>query len=321
MKLTDRHIQQKGERWDCLVSGAGCYRQSVFISATKILLLAFGFNSLALAEPIPDKPMPASTEFVIADAKGSEFQLEVRQMPLLQVLKELTLKTHIPIHYSVLPDGLVTATCVGNTIKPVLECLLDRKADIIVRYIRGKSGNADAGQIAEAWVLGSKLEAVPNAALCSKTTSGQGSMSLNRTDQTSEDDSETKPVQGDELLKMAQSKNPQERAYAIGALLADARRNDPKVKAMLEEAVHDKDANVRAQAVSTLTHRDDYSENAKEVIQEAMQDSSADVRMMAVDGITDDVGLLQQAVNDDDEAIRTFATLKLEELMQKQGNK
>lgn len=320
MILIDKHIQQKKEQKRFLVPGAWRHRQSIVITATKILLLAYGFNATALAGPTPGKPNPGSTEFVMGDDKGSEYQLEVRQMPLPQVLKELTLKTHIPIHYSVLPEGLITATCVGSTIKPVLECLLDRKADIIVRYLHGKAGRADTGQIAEAWVLGSKLEAVPKADLCT-ASSGQGSMSLNRADRLAEDDFEAKPVQSDALLKMARSKNPQERAYAIGALLADGRQNSPEIKAILEEAVHDKDANVRAQAVSTLTHREDFNQNAKDVIQEALQDSSVDVRMMAVDGITDDVGLLQQAVNDEDEAIRTFASLKLEELLQKQDKK
>lgn len=37
--------------------------------------------------------------------------------------------------------------------------------------------------------------------------------------------------------------------------------------------------------------------------------------MMAVDGITDDISLLQEAINDKDETIRALATLKLEQLI------
>ncbi len=249
--------------------------------------------------------------------KGSEFQLEVRQMPLVQVLKELANKTTVPIHYSVLPEGLITATCVGSSLKPVLECLLNHKADIIVRYSNGKTTNAKKEHIAEAWVLGSKLEAVANSESCN-ADSKQGSMGLNHTNVA---EPQSKPDQSDMLLTVSRSGTPQERADAIGNLLAIGRQNDPKIREMLEEAMHDPDADVRAQAVSTLTHREDYSENAVEVIQEALQDSSVDVRIMAVDGITDNVGLLQQALNDSDETVRVTAKLKLEELMQSQRTK
>ena len=164
-------------------------------------------------------------------------------------------------------------------------------------------------EIAEAWVLGSKLEAAPNIALCNGG-SDKGSISLSRSDS----QTESKPDDTDYLLKIAQTGTAKDRAEAISSLLSIGRQNDPKVKAMLEEAVHDKDAEIRAQAVSTLTHRDDYRENAAEIIQEAMHDSSADVRMMAVDGITDDLDLLEQALNDSDEVIRAFAASKLQEL-------
>jgi hypothetical protein len=272
-------------------------------------VLAFGLivcmQPAALADQIAMTP---SAKIVTGTDKGSKFQLEVRQMPLARVLQEMTAKTGIPIHHSVLPDGVVTATCVGNSLKPVLECLLNRKADIIVRFSR-RSAIHTHDEIAEAWVLGSKLEAAPISALC-KSSAEKGSISLSSAD----DNTESKPDDTDHLLKIAQTGTPNDRAEAIGSLLSIGRPNDPRVKAMLEEAVHDQDANVRAQAVSTLTHRADYNESGAETIQEAMHDSSADVRMMAVDGITDDVGLLQQALNDSDEVIRSFAASKLEVL-------
>jgi len=121
--------------------------------------------------------------------------------------------------------------------------------------------------------------------------------------------------QTEELIKMAQSKNPSDRAEAIGALLAGGRKGDPQVKATLLEALADKDANVRAQAISTLAHRE--GSGATAAIQEALHDHSVDVRIMAVDGITDDAAMLQQAINDSDETVRSLATTKLEELTQR----
>jgi hypothetical protein len=88
---------------------------------------------------------------------------------------------------------------------------------------------------------------------------------------------------------------------------------------MLEDAIHDQDANVRAQAVSTLTHWSNDTESISAALGEAIHDDSADVRLMAVDGITDDVGLLQQAVNDSNEVVSSMATTKLEELMKQEA--
>jgi HEAT repeat protein len=111
---------------------------------------------------------------------------------------------------------------------------------------------------------------------------------------------------------MAKSKNSTDRADAIGELLAEETQDDPAIKAILEQALTDQDPNVRAQAVSSLTHRE--GSDAIGIIQEALHDNSVDVRLMAVDSITDDVALLQQAINDNDETIRSLAAVKLEQL-------
>jgi hypothetical protein len=253
----------------------------------------------------------AQSDLVVSSSKGAEFQLEVRQMPLAEVLKSVAEKTQVPIHYSVLPEGLVTATCVGATLKPVLECLLNRKADLIVRYQLNAVKAEDREHVVEAWILGSRLENTSAQSECPAVTGQQGTLILLRNDQTIE----TAPNQIAALLKITRSKNAAERADAIGSLLTVGHEGDPTIKAALEQALHDSDANVRAQAVSTLSHREGNA--ALGVIQEAMRDESVDVRLMAVDGIIDDVGLLQQAVNDSDETIRTFAAQKLEQVLQK----
>ena len=132
-----------------------------------------------------------------------------------------------------------------------------------------------------------------------------------------EQNAEAEPDQTDDLLKLAQSRNSTEREEAIGALLADWREGDPNVKAALELALTDQDDSVRTQAISSLSHREGSS--AAGAIQEALRDSSVDVRLMAVDSITDDNPLLQQAINDSDETVRSLAATKLEQLTQEDG--
>ena len=280
-----------------------------------VIVLITGFADVSVART-SDKapPVPADkahTDLVISDSQGAEFQMEVRQMPMSQVLEEIALKSKVPIHYSVLPEGLVTATCAGSTLKQVLECLLDRKADLIVRYQRSPANVGSQGQVAEAWILGSRLDGSIARADCPAAgAAGKASLTLNM----HENDANAESDQTDSLLKSAESKIPAERAEAIGALLSGGRKGDPAVKAALEQALTDQDANVRAQAISSLAHRE--GSGATAAIQEAMHDKSTDVRMMAVDGITDDTALLQQAINDSDETVRSLARVKLEELTQ-----
>lgn len=246
----------------------------------------------------------------ITNNPGTELQLDVREAPLSQVLESVVLKTLVPIHYSVLPEGLVTATCVGSALKQILECLLDRKADVIFRYISAKTEPKTNSRIAEAWILGSKLTGT-DAINCQASLPyvDESEIDINH-----EQDIVVEELLTKELLNLAKSKSPEERADAIGQLLANGREDDPEIKAALEEALTDQDANVRAQAVSTFTHRE--GADAMGVIQNALHDSSPEVRMMAVDSISNDAALLQQAVNDSDETVRNLAVLKLEQLTQ-----
>jgi len=257
-------------------------------------------------------------EWIISDDKGSELLLEVRQMPLQRVLSTITAKTGVPIHYSVVPEGLVTATCAGTTLKQVMECLLARKADLIVRYHKPSSQtqakDSDKNQPVEMWVLGSQFSDTAN---CSGSTLSQQPINNSpvKSPESQADAAVVEQDQTDDLLKSARSKDAATRADAIGALMSGGRVDDAKVKATLEEALNDPNANVRAQAVSSLAHREGSAATA--ALQEALHDADAGVRLMAVDGTGNNVALLQQAVNDDDETVRNLAISKLEELQKK----
>ena len=285
------------------------YKKICNLGLLTFIIGSIGFLHPTNAQETINGSDKALTDFVISTNKGTELQLEVKQMPLAKVLEIIVKKSEVPIHYSVLPKGLVTATCVGSSIKPILECLLDHKADLIVRYDQASVTKSIDKPIAEAWILGSKIESTVATSDCSTITgNSKAILSFEK------NPPNTKPDQTDDLLKASLAKDPTARAEAIGALLAGGRPDDPGVKNVLEQALKDPDENVRAQAISSLAHREGNSASA--AIQEAMHDQSVDVRMMAVDGITNDKALLQQAINDSDESIRALATTKLEELTQ-----
>jgi hypothetical protein len=228
---------------------------------------------------------------------------------LTQVLANIVSKTKIAIHYSVLPEGLVTATCVGSSLKQVLECLLAGKADLIVRYQSGSDKVDHKDQIAEAWILGSSLAGVVAKVEC-PVVAGTGSLTFKQ----NEDDELALIAQTDALLKAAKSNKTDDRIEAMSRLLVDGPKGDPAVKTALEQGLMDKDELVRAQAISSFSRRE--GSGAAAALQEALHDPSIQVRLMAVDGITDNTALLQQAINDNDETIRVLATKKLEALTQ-----
>lgn len=271
-----------------------------------IIILLIPGNLLA-AEDVPDQG-EQKIRLVITKETGLELQLEVRQAPLAQVLDSIASKTGVRINYSVLPDGLVTGTCVGSTVKHVLECLLVRKADLVFRFSRQASKAEPVGQPEEVWVLGAKFGVdQTHSVVCSSPGSQQQKLPESAPIKTGLEADQT-----DELVKMASSKIPTERAEAIGRLMAGGRKGDPHVRETLEAALSDPDAKVRVQALSSLAHREGAGASA--ALREAMHDSDVSVRLTAVDNAKDDLALLQQALNDSDATVRQLAGIRLEPL-------
>jgi len=254
-------------------------------------------------------------QFIMNGNTGSELQLEVRQAPLAQVLDKIADATGVSIHYSVLPRDLVSTTCAGPTISRILTCLLERKADLVYRYGRVASQGHSQPQREpeEVWVLAIN-EA--NSAACNP--------SGNCIKQAFQDKKDTKTgsVQNgiDEtglLLKMAASGDPAQRLDAVALLAIKGRGGDADVRKALENALSDRDATVRAQALSSLARRE--GDGAALQLQDALKDSDVSVRLMAVDSAGDNPVLLQQAITDSDETVRTLATMKLEALTKAGG--
>ncbi len=252
-------------------------------------------------------------DLITSKDKGSELRLEARQAPLVQVLAKLAQKTQLQINYSVLPEGLVTATCVGSSPQNILECLLARKADLVFRYAQNLA-KAAKHQAIEVWILGTKytLDQAFNSNACLSEPPHQD---------TGLEQPSLEPEQEvdrtDELLIKAKSNDPVVRVAAISELLSQGRPGDSRVRETLETALTDKDAGVRAQAISSYANRE--GANAFTALQEALHDSDAWVRQMAVSN-TNDKTLLQQAVNDSEESVSSLASQKLIVLREQPGN-
>lgn len=259
-----------------------------------------------------------SVRVIMTEDTGAELQLEARQAPLAQVLNRIATQTGVRINYSVLPEGLVTATCVGPTVKQVLECLLARKADLIFRYPSQAAKTVSLKQPAEVWVLGAKFDVnQTNSETCISTGFQQQATQKLVDAKVDTAQTEPEPDETDELVKMAKSENPAERAEAIGRLMAAGRKDDASIKEALETALSDEDARVRVRALTSLSYRE--GAEAAAALRDAIHDKDERVRLIAVDRAGDDVALLQQALTDEAEIVRQLATIRLKSISKPNG--
>ncbi len=241
---------------------------------------------------------------VITKQLDAELQLKVTQAPLANVLDSIAHKTGVRMNYSVVPDDLVTATCVGSTVKQVLECLLVGKADIVFRYADTLSKTDVQPQLEEVWVVGEK--------------SGKGQVNVKASSTTTETSStKSESDQTAALLKMTSSNAPAERVEAMGRLLAAGQKGDVAVKQVLVAGLVDPDPMVRVRALSSLAHRE--GTDASGALHEALHDSNVAVRLTAVDNAGGDETLLQQALTDSEETVRQLAELRLKQLSKADG--
>ena len=240
---------------------------------------------------------------------GVTLHLQADQASLRTVLDELSRVSGITIHYSVLADELVTATCVGDDLKTVLKCLLGDTQNLVFQYAQNKE---QTEMPVDVWILGSSL-AEPSwqnhrdAANCNEESTGSVAVSRKQ-------DIEQADVQLiAQLLLRLETDDPKQRADAIADLATKTAIDNTDVHDVLLHAMDDKSAMVREQALFGWVYR--KGKDAAVELQQALQDPEMSVRMKAVD-LTEDRALLSLAVTNNNALVRQLAQMKLEALEQ-----
>lgn len=255
----------------------------------------------------------AAIQIDFSNQKDSAIRLEARQAPLGQILKEVAIKTGVRIHYSVLPEAPVTATCVGANAAQIMDCLVAKQVGLVANQTR-------QGEPAEFWLLGSSVGSCQPVTVEAATIPVKALAHQNQPTQATQTNMDKMQQEETELmLKQAQSKDSTERGDAISNLAAAGSKKDPAVDDALLNAMDDQVASVRAQAIKAIVLRGGKDVDAQ--LGQALKDKDASVRLSAVDVIADDATLLQQALNDSDAAVRSLAKDKLDSLTFKQVRK
>jgi hypothetical protein len=268
------------------------------------LLLLVAAPALASADNVSNALQtshPSSIQITLSKQDNTAIRLEARAAQLGQILKAIADKTGASIHYSILPPEPVTVTCAGHSVSGLLECLLGSRVDRVYRYPRPGAvklkvarPNLDnpsstkplsilakntSAQPEEIWLLATNSPVKPNIA------GNSPAKDLEPEAPAIPEPTSEELAQIEAMLKQAASKNTEERLGALSSFGGIGQKDDPNIRKVLEEALADKDANIRTQAITSLVQRD--SEGATLEIQQALKDKDANVRM-AVIGIVND---------------------------------
>lgn len=294
------------------VSQALCIALSLVFASLMLLATTHAFASAEQVSNSLQTSQSYSIQITLSKQASTAISLEARAAPLGQILKAIATKTGVNIHYSVLPETPVTATCVGANIGQVMDCLVAKQVGLVAH-------KPQKDKPAEFWLLGSSVGSCQAVTVAPEASPVQVAVEQ-KPELAPETPKRTKREQSDALLaKLKDAKSAQERTEALANLATGGIIGDPDVRKALDDAILDTDANTRAQAISTLANLD--REGAAEVLAGALHDSDATVRLTAVDQLSDDVEVLKQALADSDTGIREFATAKLAEIKKREDRK
>ena len=253
-----------------------------------------------------DAPIAPFIQISLSEQKDTALRLEARTAPLDQILKEIATKTGVVIHYSVLPEAPVSATCVGANAGQIMDCLAAKQIGLVEHKAQGNKP-------AEYWLLGSSVGSCQAKSIAPIKLSKE--LKTPEQEPLNAEPSQQEIEQTERWLIEAKSKDPSERGMALTNLGLAGLKEDPKVNETLRSATKDKDPNVRIQAITGLMQREGSSVEPE--IVDALKDINADVKMAVISNLNDP-DLLEIALSDSDPVIRDLAASKIETISHQQ---
>ena len=243
--------------------------------------------------------------------------VEAKAGTWMQVLNEITQQTGIRFHHSLPFAGLVTVSFASLPVRQAIERLFGPEADFMFRY----DGTAYSSSCLprEVWVLGKvqgggaggQQSGPANKAGVDSNQSHAGADGADKLAAAAEPPMNQEMI--DHFVAMSHDEDPEMRRQAIAALTDNGTADeDDTVAAVLDAALTDEDASVRAYAVAALAMRD--GPEVMGHLWRALRDPAAEVRIMAVENAKSKdqgIALLQEALSDVDETIRSVAANQL----------
>ncbi len=224
---------------------------------------------------------------------------------LKSALESIESQTDLRIHYSVLPVAIISATCVADSIQQLLHCLLDGKVDMAVRETQGRNSTSAL----EVWLLGSAITGVDTSCTSGEPHHPASGPSASAYSKEGDEPSDEQKLEF--RKQMAVSGTPDQRTQAFSYLASNADSEDRDVRQIFEAAIAEDNVEVKSQALAALI-RWEGEQQASAQLQQALHDPEVSVRLMALQHIDESTALIRQMLRDEDETVRQFAAMKLQ---------
>lgn len=294
----------------------------MLITALLIGLLALGPKLASAREDLVSRPDPQMLQVGFQEKLLS---IDAKQEPWETVLEEIREKTGIRFHASVPLAGSVSLSIPPLPIRQALQRLFGPETDMIIRY------GGDAGLPKEVWIFG-RLRAAGRENHPHVGGKAEGGLGASGSDPSSAAgqapegaDVAGEPLEAegdtigakdaiDMLVEMAQDDDPAARVQGLSALADSGEADEGTVQSALDAALADRDASVRGYAVQALASRG--GEEAMGHLWQALRDPDPYVRVMAVETVAPQdqgIALLQAALSDPDETVRSLARFRLQQ--------
>lgn len=294
-----------------------------FLSLTVPAILATCLAAEAATEGSRDnlsstlKTARANAPITSVSFRDGMLSIEVKAGTWRQVLNAITEQTGIRFHHALPLEGSVTVSFANLPVRQAIERLLGSEADFIFRYHGMAFSSVSLPE--EVWVLGNVRDegAGGQQSTPANNAGFDGNQAHVETGRADKLAAAAEPPMDKELIEhfvaMSRDEDPQMRRQAIAALTdSGTGGEDSAVVTALDSALTDEDASVRGYAVQALTKRG--GPEAMGHLWRAFRDPDADVRIMAVESVEpkdQGIALLQQALSDVNETVRSMAAYRL----------
>ena len=262
------------------------------------------------------------------ESKQGLLTIKARRAPWKQVFDEITRKTGVQFRSGTSREGSVTVTIKSLPFRDAFNRLLGPRASFMSRYDAAATGlGIKPGIPREVWLLGGKKIALSKGPI-GETTENNSTASIandaaNKNavqnaagevlSKLSEESHATRP-EINELVEQAKDGDPSRRIQAISEL-GDREISDEIVYETLRTALEDDDASVRGQAFQSLVMHG--GDEVPDYVRSALSDSDPNVRIVAVEYVEPDnhgISILQEALGDSNETVRSLASSRLSEI-------
>jgi len=239
--------------------------------------------------------------------------LHASRRSFAEVLGAIQKETGIRFHYTLPMAEAVTLSFDDLPMPDALKRLLGREAQFIFRFPQRPSTASRTGVPEEVWIFGkvSGPSAEAGGPVENSAPSVEGGIGRTQSPELPAPANPTSSEQPDSesLIEATKSEDPIQRLQALSTLAESDQAEQGAVHAVLEAALTDEDAGVRARAVQALVRRDGSA-----YLEHALHDPDPGVRIMALGSVVlakHGVDLVKQALSDADPAVRAMAEAML----------